>query len=506
MTIEAVLANEERWHVEVGDVDAGIAKLPDGCLQTIITSPPYWNLRSYLKPGDARKAHEIGSEKTPQEFVAKIVSVLRAARRVLRDDGTLWLNLGDSYATAGGKCFNPGGGDGSLGKTRKEAGAHPLDRGNVTDLRRWGVQDGDQMLMPHRVAFALQADGWILRSTIIWAKKSPMPESISGTRWRRCRVKVANETERAGQKYKGNTPDKGGKLNRDCIGGVWVGGPVWRDCPGCDKCRANGGYILRRGSWRPTTAHEYIFLFTKGEGYFCDGDAVQEPIANSNAQRTTAHYNTAERYGASNGGNGGLDGLASRMREGSHVTRNPRSVWTFGSEPEKAKHFATFPSALPRKCLEAATSSAGCCPKCGACYAPVVESERVATRPGVDTKCTEKKDDANQATAEALGWNRQMAFGNRDPQRHIAVTKVSGYRPTCECNAGPAIPCLVADIFSGSGTTGRVAYSMGLRYLGFELSEEYAAISREKIVRPFKKGKPTPKHKRPMDGQKELFE
>ena len=504
MSIAAVLANEQRWHVEVGHVVDGLRKLPDGCIQSVVTSPPYWNLRSYLPSEHPSKSVEIGSEKAPQDFVASLVRVFRELRRVLRADGTLWLNLGDSFATAGGKCFNPGGGDSSLGKTRKDAGAHPLDRGNLSDLRQWGVKDGDQMLMPHLVALAMREDGWFLRSTIIWGKKSPMPESVAGWRWQRCRVKVSGCGTIDGRK-------QGEQINRTSAGLARFTGGVdqrpanWSDCPGCDKCRKTGGYVLRRGKWRPTSAHEYIFLFSKSERYFCDGDAVQEPATYD------GHQNSAVR------GEFQAKGIPTPGREPFRAvrqTRNPRSVWMFSSEPERAKHFATFPSALPRKCLTAATSPAGCCPACGASYAPVVESERVPTRPGDNTKTAGKNSGmyrshdpahANEEyDAERLSQDR-LEIGNRDPQRHIAVTRVTGYRPTCACDAGDPVPSLVCDIFSGSGTTGRVAFDMGLRYIGFELSEEYAAISREKIVRPFKKAA-TKKQRRPMKSQRSLWE
>jgi DNA modification methylase len=118
--------------VLVGDVRTRLAELPDGSVQTCITSPPYWGLRDYGQ-GD-----QIGLEPTPKEYVAQLVDVFREVRRVLADDGTLWLNLGDSYGA-----------------------------------------DKQLMGMPWRVAFALQEDGWYLRQDIIWAKPNPMPEGIT---------------------------------------------------------------------------------------------------------------------------------------------------------------------------------------------------------------------------------------------------------------------------------------------------------------------------------------
>lgn len=138
-----------------------------------VTSPPYWGLRDYGVAG------QLGLEKTPEEYVAKMVTVFREVRRALCDDGTLWLNLGDSYASGRGTCHNPGGGATSLGKKRKDANAHPLDRGNRSILEASGIKPKDLVGIPWRVAFALQADGWYLRSDIVWAKPNPMPESVT---------------------------------------------------------------------------------------------------------------------------------------------------------------------------------------------------------------------------------------------------------------------------------------------------------------------------------------
>ena len=151
--------------------DALHLPLADKSVHCCVTSPPYFGLRDYGVSG------QIGLEKTPEEFVAKMVAVFREVRRVLKDDGTLWLNLGDSYASGKGSCFNPGGGTSSLGKDRKAAGAHPLHRGNKSDLIDQGRKPKDLLGIPWLVAFALQADGWYLRSDIIWSKPNCMPGS-----------------------------------------------------------------------------------------------------------------------------------------------------------------------------------------------------------------------------------------------------------------------------------------------------------------------------------------
>ena len=154
-----------------GDALTRLKELPSESVDCCITSPPYFGLRDYGVEG------QIGLEESPEAYVSKLVEVFREVRRVLKKEGTLWLNLGDSFASGKGTCFNPGGGSSSLGKSRKEAGAHPLDRGNISDLRASGLKPKDLIGIPWMVAFALRADGWWLRSDIIWAKPNCMPES-----------------------------------------------------------------------------------------------------------------------------------------------------------------------------------------------------------------------------------------------------------------------------------------------------------------------------------------
>ena len=132
-------------------------------MQCVVTSPPYWGLRDYCVDG------QLGLESTPEEYVANMVEVFREVRRVLRDDGTLWLNLGDSYA-AGKTGRDDSGGNGRFGGPRIE----PKQRSAPP-----GLKPKDLVGIPWRVAFALQADGWYLRSDIIWSKPNPMPESVT---------------------------------------------------------------------------------------------------------------------------------------------------------------------------------------------------------------------------------------------------------------------------------------------------------------------------------------
>ena len=153
-----------------GDCRETLRQIPDGTVQMCVTSPPYWGLRSYLTKGHASKHLEIGQEKTPEAYVETMVQVFREVRRCLHNSGTLWLNIGDSYANPGHYKGNIGAGD-----KNTYAPAETNDYSKTGD----GLKNKDLCMIPWRVALALQADGWWLRSVICWHKKSCMPESVT---------------------------------------------------------------------------------------------------------------------------------------------------------------------------------------------------------------------------------------------------------------------------------------------------------------------------------------
>ena len=144
----------------IGDVRTSLKNLADGSVQCVVTSPPYWGLRDYGRDD------QIGLEATPELYVSALVSVFNDVRRVLRDDGTLWLNLGDSYAGNNSRASNNG--RAGYGNARE----------GVFERIGDGLKTKDLVGIPWRVAFALQADGWYLRQDIIWHKPNPLPESV----------------------------------------------------------------------------------------------------------------------------------------------------------------------------------------------------------------------------------------------------------------------------------------------------------------------------------------
>jgi len=194
-------------NIHHGDCRDVLPQLPGESVHTVVTSPPYYGLRDYQVDG------QMGLEETPDEYIASMVKVFHEVRRVLREDGTLWLNMGDSYASSGPQ--GPNSGLAALADKyaprKNPRNPNRDDSGNVPRVKKTippGLKPKDLIGIPWRLAFALQADGWWLRQDIIWHKPNPMPESVT------------------------------------------------------DRC---------------TKAHEYIFLMTKAAKYYYDAEAIKEP-------------------------------------------------------------------------------------------------------------------------------------------------------------------------------------------------------------------------------------
>ena len=167
------------WQLYQGDALETLKQMEDESINCCVTSPPYWGLRDYGVDG------QLGLEPTPDEYVAKMVEVFREVKRVLRKDGNCWLNLGDSYV---GSWGNYGGQKRGMGSQRKIISGSRIHQEAYDGLEKWrpptsnkinNLKPKDLAGIPWRVALALQADGWWLRSDIIWAKPNPMPESVT---------------------------------------------------------------------------------------------------------------------------------------------------------------------------------------------------------------------------------------------------------------------------------------------------------------------------------------
>lgn len=281
---------------------------------------------------------ELGAEPTVSMFVSDLVSVFRDARRVLRSDGTLWVNISDSYAGSGGS-----GGDYNEGGLRE---GQPRYTGTASKLSD-SIKPLDLCGVPFSFALAMRDDGWYWRDTIIW-HSNKMPESMGGWRWERCRTKAGNSGR--GQARHGNFQNHSGNdVEQDAI---------WEDCPGCKKCEKNDGYVLRKGSGRCTRAFEYVFMFSKTADYYYDNMAIREE-AEYDGRKDKSHK------GGVKFNNGGYlqAGEAQSFHGKPHdrwkfengvATRNKRNVWkisteqspTYSVDGEEVAHYAAWPKEL----------------------------------------------------------------------------------------------------------------------------------------------------------------
>ena len=380
-------------HILLLNANALHMPLADRSVSCAVTSPPYYGLRDYgtaswaggdpecdhsekrggtgassyisvtnpgtqnyqyrgvcKKCGAVRVDSQIGLEDTPEAFVENLVRVFREVWRVLKDDGTLWLNLGDSYAGSGGVGNQRDDANKGNMPHFKNPNSYKITRGKRNSKRLGGgnfpatgdLKPKDLIGIPWMVAFALRADGWYLRSDIIWHKPNPMPESVTD---------------------------------------------------------------------RPTKAHEYIFLLTKSPRYYYDHQAIMEPLAVASVSRLAQDVESQTGSTRANGGaktNGNMKAVArssggnaswrgertvpdEKRRDANYknlqpdgqqphsfhlsradgvpdevyTARNKRSVWTVTTKPYSGAHFATFPPDLIEPCIKAG------CPKGGIVLDPI---------------------------------------------------------------------------------------------------------------------------------------
>lgn len=277
--------------IRQGDCRQLVKAMPDRSVHCVVTSPPYFGLRDYGVKG------QMGLEPTPAEFVAGMVELFRDVRRVMRDDGTLWLNLGDSYANDGKWGGHTGG------KHVRALHASPIGR----NKRYTGLKPKDLIGIPWRVAFALQEDGWFLRQDIVWSKPNPMPESVTD------RCTKAHEYIFLMS-----------KAPRYYFDAAAITEPVSPNT----HARLAQDVEAQRGSDRVPGK-------TNGP---------MKAVARKVASEGEGIKSNASFYNAT----------AFRVDE-----RNKRSVWTVATQPFKEAHFATFPPALIEPCILAGCPEGG---------------------------------------------------------------------------------------------------------------------------------------------------
>lgn len=310
-------------------------------VNTIVTSPPYFGLRSYLPADHPDKAREIGSEPTLREFLDTMTGVMMLAREVLADDGTMWMNMGDSYSSCGRASFD------TRSDNKGNAGVIGIARAPFHEFK-----SKDLIGQPWRLAFALQDAGWYLRQDIIWHKPNPMPESVKD----RCTkaheyIFLLSKSERYRYDFDAVLePVEGGAHARRA-------GPNAMRGQGSNRPEG-GGRANRAGRDMAAVGQSKTHLPgnvnpPKGQAAYEAGDESHRTkgglLAYSEKTRKLAEVGSGTKNNYS------MDAALSEMRS----MRNRRSVWTVASEPYKGSHFATFPTKLIEHCILAGAPVGG---------------------------------------------------------------------------------------------------------------------------------------------------
>lgn len=324
--------------MEFGDSREVLKSYPDQSVQCIVTSPPYFAHRDYNFAG------QIGQEKMPEEYVEEANKVFHECHRILRNDGVMFLVMGDTFGGASGLGTHDG--------ATIHRGTHTR-KGIRSEV--WPVKPKSLIGIPWRLAFRMQQDGWLLRQCIIWDKDDPMTESVKD---------------------------------------------------------------------RPSTAHEYIFLFSKAQKYYYNWDAIAEP-AND--------YPTANRDHDKK--NRGMSGQRPHggLRDQHYTRKNKRSVWKMPTARCLDEHYATFPFRLVELCVFAGSSEYGCCAACG-----------------------------KALDEHGRPWDSKPC-------------------KACRFCDAPKSSCVIMDPFAGIETVGAIAITHFRSFWGVELNPKYHAMAEKQM-------------------------
>lgn len=422
--------------VIVGDVRDGLRSLREKSIQACVTSPPYWALRQYQTTpqvwgGDSTHAHVWG-EALPERFQRYGMDATLSPKQA-SNGGTAAMVRGEKSNSSRGQSMGQycacGAWLGELGAEPdpREFVAHLLevftevwrvlrdDGVCVVNLADTYISDGDHGLrvkslagVPQRFQLAMMDAGWIWRSDCLWLKRNCMPSSVED---------------------------------------------------------------------RPTTSHEYISIFTKSERYYWDRLAVLEAYSAATLPQKGKRYSgTARKDYSTNGVQNPSDTKRSILASlEKNAGRNLRTVWEIntggedlsGLGVEGVEHFASYPAELPRRCILAATSEAGCCSVCRTPY------RRVAA-PSPEYAALMGSNAGADADRYGEGYRKKSPAASLD-------YRTSGWEASCRCPTGEPVPCEVLDPFTGTGTTLAVAKRHGRTPRGCELNPDYARLAEARV-------------------------
>lgn len=458
--------------------DARNLPLADATVDLVVTSPPFYALRSYTDGGEHYDG-QIGAEKTPAEYVDNLLACTREWVRVLKPSGSLWVNLGDKYTGGGG--FAP---DAPSNVARRAGAASATFRGAVAEHKRQGAAGGGGNTygfrpktligLPWRYALrCIDELGLILRAEVIWSKPNGLPESVTD------RVRRSHEQ--------------------------WFWLTRWApDVPApADLVRAvleqvAGGTLAVDEAERLLTvdvpSHEAWFHMTRSPRYYSAVDTIRTPVSGyerpRNADRGMRDSTTKRRT------------LADTCNP---LGALPGSVWTIATQPLKVPahldvdHFAAFPMEWPRRIVQG-WSPSGVCTGCGEGRRPVASVEQKFER------------EWNRNRAGFIDLNddgfRESGLSGTRATRTRRETTITGARCACPDTSAPTRPAVVLDPFGGTGTTALVAAVLGRTGISVDMSADYCRLAQWRTADPGERAAAmvVPRPERPVSGQDSLFD
>ena len=500
-----------------GDALTVLKRMDDESVHCAITSSPYYGLRQYntnpqIWDGDPNCQHEwknnicnrcsawrgeLGSETTPELFVRHITTICHELKRVLRSDGIFFYNIGDSFASGKGTCFNPGGGENSLQKNCKESGGIPLSRGNKSALAESGLKPKDLIGIPWDVAFALRADGWYLRADLPWVKHNSMPSSVTD---RPCSsIEHIFLFSKSGDTKFWTHPTKCGTRNQPEPDYVYTNkatGEVTQTPPQDWKeiMYVKEGETKESNLWKRRNLWD-------GHDYFYDHVATLQP-ATTNENRPPGvkrsreyngkiniHPDSPQQFRKQDGtGNPTVTGFNDRYEDNGTGLRFMRDsdfflkTWqgliqnedgeplalVINTKGYKGGHFAPFPIRLIEPLILAGTSSHGVCPHCGAPWARQTEKGKFIQQSwGEHPKIQELHGELGATSCFKSGGTQEII--------------TTGWLPSCNCENNVPVPAIVLDPFSGSSATGVACKLHNRNYIGIELNPEYCKMGEQRV-------------------------
>lgn len=416
----------------LGDCRQTLPDLTEKSVHLCVTSPPYWGLRSYLPEGHPSKHLEIGNEPTFELYLEHILQVFRSVMRVLRDDGQLWINLGDRYTSGGRRNY-----DVNASSRTGQVDNHP-SAGVMRPMDPPGLKKKELCMLPQLVAMALQRDGWYLRSMCPWIKRNCMPESTTD--------RPATALEYFFQFSKQER--------------------YFYDSFAVKKAASDNTH--------PRSAAASMFPSRQERDYANNRRRTPKEKANAFGSKQNEDFAKHTKGVVSSRNRRNTDWFMESWQGLLLDSEDNPMALVVNTKGTKIAHFASYPAKLIEPVILCATSEGGCCSQCG------TPLERVLKDLGPDLE--HQKACGSDLLGEYDGkatkdFDAAGVQNASDVKRRIlaGMTKkvTVGFKPVCGCRVVHGIPCTVLDPFHGTGTTAEAAVRLGRNYIGCELSDEY---------------------------------